>query len=84
MFFLKLGKFVAYVVSAFAVFRIASSLFITFGTEDMAANIATSQRYLAAANSGEAINEATYVLLAAIVLGAFCEIGLSIVRKSND
>jgi|TARA_B110000967_G_C18873663_1_gene556939 hypothetical protein len=56
VFFLKLGKFVAYVVSAFAVFRIASSLFITFGTEDMAANIAASQRYLAAANSGEAIN----------------------------
>lgn len=83
MFFLKCGKLLAHLAFWFSVLRLGIAFYVAFYTPDMAANEAASRRYLSAANSGEAFNEAFYVLLYAIAAGIICEIGLRFVRSEK-
>lgn len=58
MLFIKIGKIAAHFIFWVSLIQLALAFFIAFGTEGMEANRAAAQRYLSAANTGEAINEA--------------------------
>ncbi|MEL7117115.1 MAG: hypothetical protein AAGP08_16290 [Pseudomonadota bacterium] len=81
MFFTRIGTVMAHLVFWLSVTRFAISLFVAFGTEDMEANRFFANRYLGAANSGEAMNEAAIGLGIAVALGILVEISKSL--KAN-
>ncbi len=83
MFFSKAAKIVAYLMFALGVLRVAMGFLLAFGTETMADNQAAASRYLSASSTGEAINEGTIAIVAAIVLGVLAEISSNIHRKAN-
>lgn len=74
MFFTRIGKIIAHIIFWAGVFRVGTGFFIAFGTADMESNALASRRYLAAATSGEAINEGGIGILLAVVIGVLCEI----------
>jgi len=74
MFFTRIGKFVAHLIFWFGLLRVAMGAFVALGTADMASNRAFADRYLAAATSGEAINDGMIYILLALALGVLCEI----------
>lgn len=74
MFFTRIGKIIAHLGFWIGILRIAMALSVATSTKDMETNAMLSRRYLAAATSGEAINEATIYILVAVALGVLCEI----------
>ncbi len=84
MFFIKAGKLLAYIGFWLSILRIGLGLLIAFGTPDLANNVAASRHILGTQNSGEAITEATLVLLVSICLGILAEIGFRVVQLSES
>ncbi|MBW9053477.1 hypothetical protein [Rhizobium mesosinicum] len=74
MFFTRVGKIIAHVIFWVGVIRVGTGFLIAFGAPDMESNALASRRYLAAATSGEAINEGGIAILLAVVIGVLCEI----------
>lgn len=74
MFFTRIGKIVAHLLLWLGVFRVGMGFVIAYGTPDMESNRLAARNYLAAATTGEAINEGMISILAAIALGVLCEI----------
>ncbi len=74
MFFTRIGRILAHLIFWSSALRLAIAFGIAFLTPDMESNTFASRRYLAAATSGEAINEAVIYLLLGIALGVLCEI----------
>ncbi|WP_313057318.1 hypothetical protein [Agrobacterium cavarae] len=74
MFFTRLGKVVAHLIFWGSAVRLASAFFVALNTADMDGNRAAAARYLGAATSGEAIDEAVVGLLLGLALGVLCEI----------
>ena len=73
MFFIRVGTFVAWATVIFGLFRFAAGMFVALVFEGDSM-FAASRRYLAAADSGEAIGEGIMIFLAGITLGVVVEI----------
>lgn len=74
MFFTRIGKVIAHLIFWLGLLRVAMGLFVAFGTTDVESNRAAASHYLAAATSGEAINEGVMYVLFAVALGVLCEV----------
>lgn len=74
MFFTAVGKILAYLGFGFGVLRVGLGFQIASQSPDMEANVAAAREYLAAANTGEAINEGFTYILVSVALGILCEI----------
>lgn len=81
MFFTRIGTLLAYIGFGLGIIRTALGFSIALGTENMDSNIAAAQRYLAASNTGEAINEGLTYIIVSVALGILCEISRS--RKAD-
>lgn len=74
MFFTKIGTWIAHIVFWLGTTRVIVAAVLAFGSENMGQNVAASRRYLAASNTGEAINEGMMYMLVGVALGVLCEI----------
>lgn len=74
MFFTRIGKVVAHLIFWGSSIRLAFAFFIAFTSPDVDVNRAVATRYLGAATSGKAINQASIGLLLGLTLGVICEI----------
>jgi NhaP-type Na+/H+ or K+/H+ antiporter len=74
MFFTRIGKVIAHLIFWGSIVRLASALFVALNTADMEGNQAAAARYLSAATSGDAMDEAVVGLLLGLALGVLCEI----------
>jgi hypothetical protein len=74
MFFTRIGKVIAQIMLALGILRIAMGLFVAFATPDMESNGEASADILAAASSGEAIDEGIKWVFFSVALGVLCEI----------
>ncbi|MCZ8178428.1 MAG: hypothetical protein O9309_05340 [Rhizobium sp.] len=83
MFFTRIGKVVAHFIFWGSAFRLATALFVALSTTDMEGNRAAAARYLSAATSGEAMDEAVVGLLLGLALGVLCEISARIGRSDR-
>ncbi len=70
---LKLGSIIAWILIAYGLLRVALGFFVAFrfSAED---NAAAAGRYLAGANSGEAINEGMVMFVVGVVIGILVKI----------
>lgn len=78
MFFVRIGKVIAHLMFWLGLLRVGMGSLVAFGTADMESNHAASSRYLAAATSGEAINEGMIYVLLAVTLGVLCQIAAKV------
>ena len=74
MFFIKLGTVLAWLCTLGGLARLALAYWVATTFESQEAMAAASRRYLAAANSGEAIDRAMYTIVFGIVLGVVVQI----------
>ncbi|WP_221116463.1 hypothetical protein [Rhizobium sp. NZLR1b] len=74
MFFTRVGKIIAHLIFWLGIFRVGIGVVVAFGTPDMESNAHASRIFLAAATSGEAINEGSIGILLAVAIGVLCEI----------
>ena len=70
---LKLGSIIAWLLIVCGVVRTAMGFFVAFSFS-ADGNAAAATRYLAASNSGEAINEGMVVFVVGIVIGLLVRI----------
>ena len=77
MFFTRIGLLFAYLGFGIGVIRVGLGFFGAYGTESMIDNIAFAKRYLAASNTGEAINSGFLFIGVSVALGVLCEISKS-------
>ena len=66
--------FLAYLGFGLGVIRTGLGFFFAITTDTFEANVAAARRYLAAADTGEAINSGFIYILASVALGILCEI----------
>lgn len=74
MFFTRIGKAIAHLIFWFSTFRVALGLVGAYLSPDQESNRAFAGRYLAAATTGEAINQGLTYILFALALGVLTEI----------
>lgn len=77
MLFTRIGTFLAYTLSIFAVLRIALATTLAGSSPEAV------KRYIGSGTTGEAIDQATYVLFCAIALGVLAEISKSLHRANG-
>ncbi|MDH4439173.1 MAG: hypothetical protein QE284_02180 [Rhizobium sp.] len=77
MFFTRIGKVIAHLIFWGSAVKLATALFVALSTSDMEGNRAAAARYLSAATSGDAMDEAVVGLLLGLALGVLCEISAS-------
>jgi len=78
--FTRIGRLVAYLAVALGALRIGLGFYVALNTETLAANAELSARYLAAASSGEAINEGLRLFVFGVFAGVAVEISTSLKR----
>ncbi len=78
MIFTKLGLFIAWLAFCFGVLRVGMGFLGAVGADD---GYAFAQRYLATNTTGEAINQGTYMVIFAVVLGILIEISKSLAAR---
>ena len=74
MFFTRIGKMIAHLMFWLGIARVALGFIGASGSADIESSRAFASRYLAAATTGEAINEGMMRILLAVALGVLCEI----------
>lgn len=74
MFFTRVGTVLAYLGFVLGVLRYGLSVYFAIATPDMAANAAAAKRYLAATNTGLAMDEGALLIVSSVALGVLCEI----------
>ena len=70
---IRLGSIIAWVLTVLGLLRISLGLAVAFGTT-AESNSVFAERYLAAANTGEAINEGMVMLGIGVVIGLLATI----------
>jgi hypothetical protein len=76
--FTRIGSVIAWVLVALGAFRTALGFLLAFGADD---SEAAARALLAAANTGEAINEGMLAILAGVVVGVLVEISKSVAQQ---
>ena len=74
MFFTRIGLFIAWIIFSFGILRTASGYYVAIAFDTQESMIAASKRYLATANSGDAINQGLALLAVSLVIGLLAEI----------
>ena len=74
MFFTHLGKIIAHLGFWSGLLKVVFGFFFAFRYPEMEQNMFVARRYLAAATTGEAINEGVTVILGSVALGILAEI----------
>ena len=74
LFFTKIGLLIAWVIFGLGIFRTATGFYVAIMFDTQESMIAASKRYLATANSGEAINHGLAMLAVGLVIGILAEI----------
>ena len=74
MFFVWTGRVIAHLMFRLGLLRVGMGFLVASGTADMESNQAAARRYLAAATSGEAINEGMMYIVFGVSLGVLCQI----------
>lgn len=79
--FVKLGSVIAWLLFGFGALRTLLGFFFAFGTDTMEANEFAARRYLASANTGEAINEGIMLIVAGVAIGLIVQIANNTAEK---
>ena len=74
LFFTKIGSFLAWALVVLGALRFAMGLYVAITFESNESMVAASKRYLATANSGEAITEGILMFGVGIVIGLVAQI----------
>ena len=73
LFFVRVGSIIAWFLFASGTLRVLLGLFFAFG-ENVTDNAFAARRYLAAASTGEAIDEGSIAILAGVIIGLLVKI----------
>lgn len=69
-----LGSIIAWALTLFGALKVALGFFFAANTVTLEDNAAAAERYLAAANTGEAINEGIMMFIIGVVIGLLVKI----------
>lgn len=74
MFFIRIGKIIAWLLIIFGILKLATGFHVAFSFDDPDEMIAASKRYLGTNNSGEAINGGLKYLVYGMIMGLLVKI----------
>ena len=75
---------IAHLMLWLGLLRVGMGLLVASGTADMESNQAAARRYLAAATSGEAINEGLMYIVFGVSLGVLCQIAAKVSKADRQ
>ncbi len=81
MFFTRFGFWIASLLVVLGVLRVTTSHFFAFGSDDPEQ---AARHILAAASTGQAINEGMRAILGGVVLGILAEISQNIRKRRSE
>jgi ABC-type Mn2+/Zn2+ transport system permease subunit len=83
LFFERAGSVIAWIAVVFGAVRVLMGFAIAF-MFDLEQNAAASRRYLATANSGEAIEDGSAMFLTGIIIGLLVQIAKQTRTRNDD
>lgn len=84
MFFIRMGSLIAWGSMILGSVKLASALFVAYGSDTTEEMVFFAKRYWNAANTGEVANEATSTLFWGVMVGLLVEIAKAHVSKKSD
>jgi len=81
MFFIRFGSVIAWICTVLGILKTALGFFLAFKTESAEQMKAAAREYLAAATTGEAINEGMFMIAFGVLTGVLVQIAKNTNRE---